>query len=454
MMADVFLSYSQKDRPAVDRIAAALNSLGLSVWYDARLNSGSSFDEMINAELREAKAILVLWSPTSIASKWPRAEAMLAYDKHKLAAAFLSPCELTPPFNLVHTSNLSDWSGEAAHPEWRSVVRAIANLCGRPGVGSLAEALATGTPESMARWAQQFPDELLAKEMWESRSLHLRLEFAADLQTARAELATFLDQRRQEAELILARASEAFEAWLDAERLGKAAQRPDPGAMIGPVLSATNNADPGLRAEIQRLKGDLGRATKRADSAIKDLDKRAPSADKMEPSARTPTDDASPGEASEDAPGDRLAKYAPKSLIILGAICLAATSLFSLLVLWSQSSNGDAILVLIIIAVFALDVATISAGVAAQRRWRRRVYLGLSVCVAGCLVDILAAVALIGSVTTGGPIMNNLAFTGDAPHIAAAYAVLARIVALAGHGPGLIYFGRLQKQRGATRPPS
>src|ERR1700683_2429530 len=39
-MAEVFLSYSQMDRAAVERIAATLTSLGLSVWHDARLDSG------------------------------------------------------------------------------------------------------------------------------------------------------------------------------------------------------------------------------------------------------------------------------------------------------------------------------------------------------------------------------------------------------------------------------
>lgn len=267
-MADVFLSYSQKDRPAVERVAAGLKSLGLDVWYDARLDSGSSFDEVINAELREAKAVLACWSPDSIASKWPRAEAMLAYDKHKLVAAFIRLCELTPPFNLVHTCDLADWAGEASHAGWRNVARSLGRMCGRPGVGALAEALADGSQESVAAWAKRFPDEPLAREMWASRRAHLRHEFARELEAARGELAAALDKRRSQAETALARACAAFEAWLETERVSDGGPRPAPQEIARGALAEPSEPRAQDQAEIERLTTALAEANARAEAAV------------------------------------------------------------------------------------------------------------------------------------------------------------------------------------------
>jgi TolB-like protein len=195
-MADVFLSYSQKDREAVERIANGLKALGLSVWYDGRLDAGSSFDEEISAELRDARSVLVCWSPNSIAARWPRAEAMFGYDKHKLAACFLHLCELTPPFNLVHTSDLSEWGGDHAHKGWRTLTRSLGKLCGRPAVGALAEALAVGSQEAVSSWSENFPEEALSREIWASREAQLRQEYAASLDGTKVEPGNSIEKRR------------------------------------------------------------------------------------------------------------------------------------------------------------------------------------------------------------------------------------------------------------------
>ena len=74
---DVFVSYSKEDRTAAKRIAARLENEGFAVWWDAAIHSGETFDEVIERQLRAAKAAVVLWSPRSVASRWVRAEATL-----------------------------------------------------------------------------------------------------------------------------------------------------------------------------------------------------------------------------------------------------------------------------------------------------------------------------------------------------------------------------------------
>jgi hypothetical protein len=83
-MADVFIAYSRPDQETARRISVFLDSIGLSTWWDASLLPGESFVEVIDKELSASKIVLVLWSKSSIHSKWVNAEAMAAYRSNKL----------------------------------------------------------------------------------------------------------------------------------------------------------------------------------------------------------------------------------------------------------------------------------------------------------------------------------------------------------------------------------
>ena len=75
---DIFISYTREDREVVRRFAQALTDERYRVWWDGALHSGETFDEVIEEQLRAAKAVVVLWSPRSVKSRWVRAEATLA----------------------------------------------------------------------------------------------------------------------------------------------------------------------------------------------------------------------------------------------------------------------------------------------------------------------------------------------------------------------------------------
>src|SRR5688500_12280449 len=77
-VADIFISYTREGRSAARHFAECFTAEGFTVWWDAVLRSGQTFDEVIEKELRAAKAAVVLWSPRSVASRWVRAEATLA----------------------------------------------------------------------------------------------------------------------------------------------------------------------------------------------------------------------------------------------------------------------------------------------------------------------------------------------------------------------------------------
>jgi hypothetical protein len=55
-MADIFVSYASADHARVAPIVRILESLGWSVWWDAKLSAGNEFDEvtLISSQSRNA----------------------------------------------------------------------------------------------------------------------------------------------------------------------------------------------------------------------------------------------------------------------------------------------------------------------------------------------------------------------------------------------------------------
>src|SRR6185437_11420776 len=84
VMADVFVSYARADKARVAPLVAAIEAKGWSVWWDPEIIPGREFDDEIEAEINAAKAVLVIWTPTSVASRWVRGEARDAADRNVL----------------------------------------------------------------------------------------------------------------------------------------------------------------------------------------------------------------------------------------------------------------------------------------------------------------------------------------------------------------------------------
>ena len=123
---DIFISYSREDRPAARHFAECFGRAGFNVWWDAALRSGETFDEVIE------KAVVVLWSPRSVASRWVRAEATLADRFNKLVPIIIEACDLPIIFELTHAANLADWTGNEADTRWETLVADVRRLVGEP----------------------------------------------------------------------------------------------------------------------------------------------------------------------------------------------------------------------------------------------------------------------------------------------------------------------------------
>jgi hypothetical protein len=125
---DIFLSYARHDQSIARMFADGLVQEGFTVWWDASLRSGETFDEVIEKELRDAKAVVVLWSPRSVASRWVRAEATLADRRNKLVPAMIEACDRPIIFELTHAADLCDWAGDTSETRWTTFVLDLRRL--------------------------------------------------------------------------------------------------------------------------------------------------------------------------------------------------------------------------------------------------------------------------------------------------------------------------------------
>lgn len=100
------------------RFAEAFEAQGFSVWWDQTIRSGEAYDEVTEGELRAAKAVVVLWSPRSVVSRWVRAEATLADRNRTLVPARIEPCDLPIMFELTQTAELLHWHGDTDDSAW------------------------------------------------------------------------------------------------------------------------------------------------------------------------------------------------------------------------------------------------------------------------------------------------------------------------------------------------
>lgn len=131
-MADVFISYKSERRAAAEHLAEILADYGYSVWWDYGLVSGRDFGAQIEAELRAAKAVIVLWCSQSVASEWVREEASLAKRLDKVVPTFIESVDLPLGFSLSQTLDLSDWDGAPQSNRLERLLRDVGAKVGRP----------------------------------------------------------------------------------------------------------------------------------------------------------------------------------------------------------------------------------------------------------------------------------------------------------------------------------
>jgi TolB-like protein len=156
---DIFLSYAREDQATARRFAQGLEREGFSVWWDQSLAAGEAFDEVTERALVGARAVVVLWSPHSVHSRWVRAEAAEADENGTLVPVLIKPCAIPVKFKLTQTADLSHWQGDTSDRAWQSFVSGLrrsayaGSSSAMPAPGAGPAAPARGGPPRHSRIA-------------------------------------------------------------------------------------------------------------------------------------------------------------------------------------------------------------------------------------------------------------------------------------------------------------
>ena len=139
-MADVFVSYARSDKARVAPLVAAIEAKGWSVWWDPEITPGQEFDDQIEAEIDAAKAVLVVWTPVSVASRWVRGEAREAAERSILVPVRFEQARLPMDVRAIHTTDLDGWGEDSASPPAQEFLRALAAMIARTQASKSAKA--------------------------------------------------------------------------------------------------------------------------------------------------------------------------------------------------------------------------------------------------------------------------------------------------------------------------
>jgi adenylate cyclase len=130
-MADVFLSYARSDKTRVAPLVAAIEAKGWTVWWDPEIDAGQQFDDQIEAELLAAAAVVVVWTATSVSSRWVRGEAREAADRNALVPVRFDAARLPMDVRAIHTIDLDQWGEDPASAAFQDLARALESMIAR-----------------------------------------------------------------------------------------------------------------------------------------------------------------------------------------------------------------------------------------------------------------------------------------------------------------------------------
>jgi len=146
----VFLSYARDDVDAARQLAEDIEQSGHDVWWDRHLHGGSRFDREIEAALKDAEAVVVLWSSASLNSAWVKDEAAEARDSERLVPVSIGSVKPPLGFRQFHTIDLGGWSGHGQPEALGELLEAISRTCGSDGVERNADSALDAGPKPKA----------------------------------------------------------------------------------------------------------------------------------------------------------------------------------------------------------------------------------------------------------------------------------------------------------------
>ena len=129
-MARLFLSYAREDADAAKQLAQVVEGAGHEVWWDRHLHGGSQFATEIDKALKNAEAVIVLWTDASVNSAWVQDEAAEGRDSGRLIPVSLNGCRPPLGFRQFHTVELGKWDGQGEPDHLDELLDAVGKTAG------------------------------------------------------------------------------------------------------------------------------------------------------------------------------------------------------------------------------------------------------------------------------------------------------------------------------------
>jgi TolB-like protein/Flp pilus assembly protein TadD len=149
--APLFFSYARVDQDRVLPIIRTLEASGHAVWWDGLIEGGARFAETTEQALKDAPAVVVAWSATSIASHWVNDEATAARDRGVLVPVSIDGSVPPMGFRQFQVIDLSAWTGDGIAPEFQRVLRGVEAVA--TSTNARVVGVATPPPKAVAETA-------------------------------------------------------------------------------------------------------------------------------------------------------------------------------------------------------------------------------------------------------------------------------------------------------------
>jgi len=141
----IFISYSRKDLPFVEKLNQDLTDEGHDVWYDLTdLQGGDRWATQIEKAILESDAFIIVVSPNSIASEWVEKEFLFAHNKKaKIIPLMYKDCQL--PLWLLNIQCI-DVQGGNYEENYPHILKAL--------TGKVEEQVEGMHPKGLPVWAR------------------------------------------------------------------------------------------------------------------------------------------------------------------------------------------------------------------------------------------------------------------------------------------------------------
>jgi hypothetical protein len=265
-MSRVFLAYKRVDIARALQVRSKLEALDVPLFMDVKMDAAQNYISVINQQLSEASAVLVLWTEASTTlagaeeTNFVISEAERGYARKILVAAAFDRVvqqKLPVPFNTIHAPDLSDWIETGAsqtHPQWQKVLEAVGRRLERPGLTDYGAILESGTDASKRAFLRTHANDPGAVRIADEVEATERKEFEKRISTTQGRLT----RRERDVEKRLSALREAFEASIQNLRAGQEYAPPDP-------VKALNDNASRLREQVEL--GEAALSALRADLA-------------------------------------------------------------------------------------------------------------------------------------------------------------------------------------------